>query len=143
MPSIIIFEHSFYPFCSFCIVNIHKVHQPRETDVHGPTNPAQGDALWQQAFKQRTLSKRHAPLDSLSDKLSWTRLALMMLIPIFLNGLDATPGRRLYRSWQWLLPWVASVFLANSTIESCHEPNVFRTTTCITRAYILHHLGPS
>jgi hypothetical protein len=60
----------------------HKVHQPRETDAHGPTDPTQGDALAQQAFNQRALPQRNAPLGGLSDKLSWTRLALMILFPI-------------------------------------------------------------
>jgi hypothetical protein len=60
----------------------HKVHQPRETDAHGPTDTTQGDALAQQAFHQRALPKRNAPLGGLSDKLAWTRLALMILFPI-------------------------------------------------------------
>jgi hypothetical protein len=58
------------------------VHQPRETDSHGPTDTAQGDALAQQAFNQRALPRRDAPLAGLSDKLAWTRLALMILFPI-------------------------------------------------------------
>jgi len=58
------------------------VHQPRETDSYGPTDTAQGDALAQQAFNQRALPRRNAPLGGLSDKLSWTRLALMILFPI-------------------------------------------------------------
>src|SRR3954447_24581168 len=60
----------------------HQVHQPRETDAHGPTDPAQGNTLAQQTFNQRALPRRNAPLGGLSDKLSWTRLALMILFPI-------------------------------------------------------------
>src|SRR6266403_1759368 len=37
----------------------HKVQQPRETDAHGPTDPAQGDALAQQVFNQRALLIRN------------------------------------------------------------------------------------
>jgi len=58
------------------------VHQPRETVAHDPTETAQGDALAQQAFNQRALPRHNAPLVGLSDKLLWTRLALMMLFPI-------------------------------------------------------------
>jgi len=60
----------------------HKVHQPWETDAHGPTDTAQGDALAQQAFNQRALPRRNAPVGGLSNKLSGTRLALMILFLI-------------------------------------------------------------
>jgi hypothetical protein len=58
------------------------VQQLRETDAHGPTDTTQGEAFAQQAFNQRALPRRNAPLGGLSDKLSWTRLALMILLPI-------------------------------------------------------------
>ena len=60
----------------------HKVQQPRETDSYGPTDPAQGNALAQQAFNQRALPRYNAPLAGLRDKLSWTRFALMILFTI-------------------------------------------------------------
>jgi hypothetical protein len=41
-----------------------------------------GEAFAQQVFNQRALPRRNAPLGGLRDKLPWTRLALMILLPI-------------------------------------------------------------
>jgi hypothetical protein len=57
----------------------HNVQQPRETDSHRTTDPAQRDALAQQLFNQRALLVRNDVAFGAGHTLASTRLALMML----------------------------------------------------------------
>jgi hypothetical protein len=86
----------------------HKVQQPRETDAHGPTDPAQRDALAQQVFNQRALLIRNDMAFGAGHKLASTCFALMILfasasMAIFLVSVRLTLWARVYRDHSWLL----------------------------------------
>jgi hypothetical protein len=59
-----------------------KVQEPRETDTHGPPEPAQRDALPQQVFHPRAPLIRNAAVVGRSTQLAFARFTLMILLPM-------------------------------------------------------------
>jgi hypothetical protein len=77
----------------------HKVQEPRETDTHRPTDPAQGNALAQQMLNERALLVRNEVLFGVGHKLASACLALMILfaavnMAVFLELAQPTPWAR-------------------------------------------------
>jgi hypothetical protein len=55
------------------------VQEPRETDAHGPTDPAERDAFAQQVLDPSALLGRNALVYRVPGKLALARFALMVL----------------------------------------------------------------
>jgi hypothetical protein len=71
----------------------HKVQEPRETDAHGPTDPAERDALAQQLFDPQALLMCNAPVEGVRGTLATARLTLMILFPMAGMAILLVSGR--------------------------------------------------
>ena len=60
----------------------HKVQEPRETDAHGPPDPAQRDTFPQQVLHSGAPLIRNEAVVGRGTKLAFARCALMILLPM-------------------------------------------------------------